>query len=172
MQKVIIQKNLPVKRLCGRCLSVWGPEPHTSPPPLHTVLYTVIKYTYSHREGGRGESWTREKVRGATVHKAGSKIPTWLTVSPYTLINTFRLSLGNKVYFQNKSQKRRLVQNTKTKNLTLLHASLCIIFPGTEWTSWNDGKIHMGTVVQGQNENISFEHLICSPNLWRIAIPP
>jgi hypothetical protein len=24
---------------------------------------------------------TREKVRGATVHKAGSKIPTWLTVS-------------------------------------------------------------------------------------------
>ncbi len=25
---------------------------------------------------------TREKVRGATVHKAGSKISTWLTVSP------------------------------------------------------------------------------------------
>ncbi len=26
--------------------------------------------------------WTREKARGAIVHKAGSKIPTWLTVSP------------------------------------------------------------------------------------------
>jgi hypothetical protein len=36
-------------------------------------VYTL--YTYSHREGGRGgESLTREKVRGATVHKAGSKI--------------------------------------------------------------------------------------------------
>jgi hypothetical protein len=31
-------------------------------------------YTYSHRE--RGEELTREKVRGAIVHKAGSKIPT------------------------------------------------------------------------------------------------
>ncbi len=29
-----------------------------------------------------GESWAIEKVRGATVHKAGSKIPTCLTVSP------------------------------------------------------------------------------------------
>jgi hypothetical protein len=26
----------------------------------------------------RGERWTREKVRGAIVHKAGSKISTWL----------------------------------------------------------------------------------------------
>jgi hypothetical protein len=30
------------------------------------------------------ESWTREKVREATVHKAGSKLPIWLTyVSPF-----------------------------------------------------------------------------------------
>ncbi len=64
-------KNLQVKGLCSRCFSVWGPEPHTPP----------IQYTYSHRKGGRGKSWTREKVREATVHKAGSKIPTWLTVS-------------------------------------------------------------------------------------------
>jgi hypothetical protein len=46
-------------------------RPRTPYPPLYT-LYTV-QYTYSHREGG--ESLTREKVRGATVHKAGSKIP-------------------------------------------------------------------------------------------------
>ncbi len=32
------------------------------------------------RRGGGG--LTREKVRGARVHKAGSKIPPWLTVSP------------------------------------------------------------------------------------------
>ncbi len=52
------------------CLSVWGPLPY----------YDPIPHTYSYREGG-GEL-TREKVREATVHKAGSKIPTWLTVSP------------------------------------------------------------------------------------------
>jgi hypothetical protein len=41
------------------------------------TLYTCIKYTYSHREGRReGELNQREKVREATVHKAGSKIPT------------------------------------------------------------------------------------------------
>ncbi len=33
--------------------------------------YTPCTYMY-----GGGESSTREKVRGATVHKAGSKIPT------------------------------------------------------------------------------------------------
>ncbi len=51
--------------------------------------YTCIQYTYSHRKGG-GKSWTREKVRGAIVHKAGLKIPIWLTVSPVYInpINT------------------------------------------------------------------------------------
>jgi hypothetical protein len=44
--------------------------------PLHTVYEYSIQYNYSHREGGGGGSRTREKVRGATVHKAGSKIPT------------------------------------------------------------------------------------------------
>jgi hypothetical protein len=29
-----------------------------------------------------GEIYTKEKVRGAMVHKAGSKIPSLLTVSP------------------------------------------------------------------------------------------
>ncbi len=74
-------KNWPVKGLCGRCLFVWFPEPHP-PPPTHCLcLYKNIQYTYSNREGG-GESWTREKGSGATVYKARSKIPTWLTVSP------------------------------------------------------------------------------------------
>jgi hypothetical protein len=44
--------------------------PYSTPPPLHTVQYTCIQYTYSHREGGRGVELTREKVRGAIVHKA------------------------------------------------------------------------------------------------------
>jgi hypothetical protein len=43
-------KNWPVKGLCGRCLSVWGPERNTL-HPLHTVR---VCSTYSHREGGRG----------------------------------------------------------------------------------------------------------------------
>ncbi len=53
--------------------------------PIHLlpyILFTCTEYstvycTYSHRKGGRmWESETREKVRGSTVHKAGSKIPT------------------------------------------------------------------------------------------------
>ncbi len=37
-------KRLPVKGLRGRCLSVWGPEPHTL--PLQTVyVYTVYILT-------------------------------------------------------------------------------------------------------------------------------
>jgi hypothetical protein len=48
------------------------------PPPLK--LYKCIQYLFIQREVGG--CWTREKDRGATGHKAGSKIPTWLTVSP------------------------------------------------------------------------------------------
>ncbi len=60
-------KNWPVKGICGRCLSVLGPLP--SYDPIHNVyVFTVYLYTQ-----GR-ENWTREKVKGASVHKAGSKI--------------------------------------------------------------------------------------------------
>jgi hypothetical protein len=76
-------KNLPVKGFCGRCLSVRGPLPSSDPihppPPTHCIRVHCI-ITHTGKRGG-GEL-TREKVRGATVHKAGSKIPTWLTVSP------------------------------------------------------------------------------------------
>ncbi len=43
--KMSSSKNIrPVKGLCGNCLSVWGPEPHT--PPLHTVyVYTLYLFT-------------------------------------------------------------------------------------------------------------------------------
>jgi hypothetical protein len=63
------------------------------PPPLHTVftklhVYTVYLFTQGRR--GRGESWTREKGRGATVHKAKWKIPTWLTASPILYLNSDR----------------------------------------------------------------------------------
>jgi hypothetical protein len=68
-------KNLLVEGLCGRCLSAWGPEIHT--PPSHCKSVNSIHI----HTGKRGESWTREKGKGTTVHKAGSKIPTWLTLS-------------------------------------------------------------------------------------------
>ncbi len=70
--------DLHVKGLCGRCVTVWGLEPHNPPSPLHIRVYTIL-YLFTL---GRGGYWTREKFRGATVHKAGSKIATWLTVSP------------------------------------------------------------------------------------------
>jgi len=53
---------------------------HLPPPPSHTLsAYTVL---WHWERGMGGERWTREKNRGAIVHKAGSKIWIWLTVSP------------------------------------------------------------------------------------------
>ncbi len=49
------------------------------------VVYTTGAWPASqtHTAGkGEGGAWIREKVRGATVHKVGSKIPTRLAVSP------------------------------------------------------------------------------------------
>ncbi len=84
-------KSLPAKGLCGRCLSVWGLSPHMTPyptPPPLRIVHVYIVYLFTRGEGGE---LTREKIRGATVHKAGSKVPTWLTVSPVyiTLITTW-----------------------------------------------------------------------------------
>ncbi len=70
-------------------------RPRTPYPPLtHCVHYVYIQYTYSHRE-----RWTREKVRGATVHKAGWKIPTLLNVSPvYELTTCCKVILQAKFF--------------------------------------------------------------------------
>jgi hypothetical protein len=68
-------KNFPAKGLCGRCyLSEATSPPMTPfPPPLHSVhVYTVylLFINTGKGEGGWGVL-TREKVRGATVHKTG-----------------------------------------------------------------------------------------------------
>ncbi len=116
-------KNWPIKGLYGRCISVWGTlsswifaigdltifwflnrsryrvlnssrngiQQNSTPPPLPATHFLHLLYFDT---GKGGESWTREKLRGATVHKAGSKIPTWLTEhisNLWTLINTCRL---------------------------------------------------------------------------------
>ncbi len=52
----------------------------SSTPPLYT-LYSYM-YFFTQEGGMGGMERKREKVRVATVHKAGSKIPTWMTVSP------------------------------------------------------------------------------------------
>ncbi len=55
-------KNWQIKGLSDRCLSVWRPEPHIPPP---YTLYTLIQYSYSHRERGSGGGWNlREGERG------------------------------------------------------------------------------------------------------------
>ncbi len=78
----------PLKGLCGRCFICLRPRlllqnmvsdrtQHSPPTPSHTLSVFTVRW---HREGW--ESWTIEKVRGATGHKAGLKLPTWLNVSP------------------------------------------------------------------------------------------
>ncbi len=54
----------------------------TLPPSLHTVKVSTVYLFKQGRGGGGRESSTREKGRRAPVHKAGSKLPTWLIVSP------------------------------------------------------------------------------------------
>ncbi len=54
-----------------------SPFPPMTPYPPYT-LHSEYLFTQS----GGGVELTREKVRGAPVHKVGSKIPTRLTVSP------------------------------------------------------------------------------------------
>ncbi len=51
-------------------LSVWGPEPHAPPLKHCTRVYSILIHT---GKVGWGESWTKEKVRGVTVHKMGRK---------------------------------------------------------------------------------------------------
>jgi hypothetical protein len=55
---LVIQK-IYLKGLCGRCLSSEAQNAITPPPPY--TLYTCIQYTYSHREGGSGESFQPER---------------------------------------------------------------------------------------------------------------
>ncbi len=84
------KKNDLKRDFAAGALSVWGPLPTYDPmhtPPL-THCIRVYKYTYSHREGGKGEGGlTREKVRGAIVHKAGRKYQhDWLYLKPINYI--------------------------------------------------------------------------------------
>ncbi len=58
-------------------------------PITPTPLYTWIQYIHSVRYLFT-QCWTREKVRGATVNKAGLKIPDWLYLQSITLIYTCR----------------------------------------------------------------------------------
>ncbi len=74
----------------ARILPVWGPLPCYDPiPPL-----THWRCTYSHTDGG-GEL-TREKVRGAIVHKAGQKYQhDWLYLQSISSIeHQWRRHLG------------------------------------------------------------------------------
>jgi hypothetical protein len=76
MPNVVIEKNWPVKGLCGRCFICLRPPPLLWPhsPPFHTVyVYSVYLFSIHTWKGGRGEELTRKKVREAIVHKAGRK---------------------------------------------------------------------------------------------------
>jgi hypothetical protein len=91
-------KNWHVKRLCGRCLSVWGPEPQAPSP---NTLYTCIQDTYSHRgKGGLGRVEPERRFEGQQFTKLGRKYQhDWLYLHKLWLntyhkvplrVNTFR----------------------------------------------------------------------------------
>jgi hypothetical protein len=67
------------KLICKGTLRQMFYLPEAPSPPMTPysaspyTLYTCIQYFYSHREVGEGGELTREKVRGAIVHKAGRK---------------------------------------------------------------------------------------------------
>jgi hypothetical protein len=77
MQNVVIKK-LTCKGYFAADVYLFEAQNPIPPPPLHTV------YVYTVR--GEGRNGTREKVRGATVHKLGEKISSSLLA----LINTCR----------------------------------------------------------------------------------
>ncbi len=58
-------KKLTCKGTLGQVFICRRPKTPYPPPPY--TLYTCIQYNYSYREGGKGESCTREKGRWATV---------------------------------------------------------------------------------------------------------
>ncbi len=58
-----------------------NPQPLPATHCLYIGYGTVLPFDTGKGVGGGGV-WTRENLRGAAAHKAGSKIPTWLTVSP------------------------------------------------------------------------------------------
>ncbi len=68
---VVIQKHLQRDFAAGIYLSEAFSPPLTEyHPPFHTVYVCTV---YLFTQGGGGGELTRKKVRGAAVHKAGSK---------------------------------------------------------------------------------------------------
>jgi hypothetical protein len=63
-----------------RCLSVWGSEPHTPPPPLYNVYVSTV-YLFTQGRGKGGELKQRKGERGNSS-QSQSKIPTRLTLTP------------------------------------------------------------------------------------------
>ncbi len=61
----------------GTLRQVFEAQNTIPPPPLRTVyirVYSILN-VFTQGRGEGGNSWTSEKVRWATVHKAESKIP-------------------------------------------------------------------------------------------------
>jgi hypothetical protein len=93
-----LSKELTVK---AGVLSVWGSLSSYDPivPPLHNVYVYYTVYLFTQGRVGGGEL-TREKVRGAIVHKAGRKYQHyWLYLQSINFIkHQLRRHLGFGVF--------------------------------------------------------------------------
>jgi hypothetical protein len=84
------KKNLPIKGLCGRCLSAYL-------PPSPYTLNTCIQFTYSHIEGGGGES--RGEKQQFTKLVENTNMTDYVS-SLQTLVNTCRKVSFQVIFFR------------------------------------------------------------------------
>ncbi len=75
-------KNWPVKWLCGRCLSVLGPEPHTPPPQVNSFRWRHFALPYMSLIFLRFLLWHKVTL---LLHYMGQRGPVQCPITLYTL---------------------------------------------------------------------------------------
>ncbi len=92
-------------RVVNSC-RIWSPTQLNTPHPVPATYCLYLLWCWEGRRGGAG------KVRGTIVHKARSKIPTWLTVSQvYKLHKPIKMIFRFGVLIVNKSMEHAKIRS-------------------------------------------------------------